>query len=193
MASSKGQFSDAAGNSASRNDQSSTGEVSLLEFLDSTQLNCLNEAPQHGIKKILSREKTVSDSFLKSDVDEQLLLNIYFNQAVRVRSIVIQSSDSASGPKDIKLFTNRPSIGFEDVEDDKEASQIFSLTKDDVKDGKKIPVKFVRFQSVNSLHIFVASNQDDEEETKIDSLNIFGVPVHATKDLRELRKVPEEQ
>jgi len=193
MASSKGQFSEPAGNSASRNDQSTTGEVSLLEFLDSTQLNCLNEAPQHGIKKILSREKTISDSFLKSDVDEQLLLNIYFNQAVRVRSIAIQSSDSASGPKDIKLFTNRPSIGFEDVEDDEEASQVLSLTKDEVKDGKKIPVKFVRFQSVNSLHIFVASNQDDEEETRIDSVNIFGVPVHATKDLRELRKVPEEQ
>jgi len=193
MASSKGQFSDAAGNSTSRNDQSTTGEVSLLEFLDSTQLNCLNEAPQHGIKKILSRGKTVSDSFLKSDVDEQLLLNIYFNQAVRVRSITIQSLDLASGPKDIKLFTNKPSIGFEDVEGDQEAAQILSLTEDDVKDGKKIPLKFVRFQSVNSLHVFVASNQGGEEETRIDSLNIFGVPVHATKDLRELRKAPEEQ
>jgi PITH domain len=107
--------------------------------------------------------------------------------------------DLVSGPKDIKLFTNKPSIGFEDVEDDEEAAQILSLTEDDLKDGKKIPLKFVRFQSVNSLHVrdnihltshinryvdrglyvqvFVASNQGDEEETRINSLNIFGVPV----------------
>jgi len=182
-----------ASNSAPRNDPSPTGDRSLLEFLESNQINCLNEAPDHGIKTILSgKGKTISESFLQSDVDEQLLLNIYFNQTVRVRSISIQSSTAASAPKDIKLFINKPSIGFEDVESDEDASQILSLTEGDVKDGKRIPLKFVRFQSVNSLHIFVASNQDDEEETRIDSLDIFGIPVQVTKDLSELRKAPEE-
>jgi len=181
-----------ARHSASRNDQQPAGDVSLLAFLESNQINCLNEAPQHGIKKILPTSEASPGAYLKSDVDEQLLLNIYFNQTVRVRAISIQSSNSASGPKDIKLFINKPSIGFEDVENDNDASQILSLSQDDLKDKKKYPLKFVRFQSVNSLHIFVQSNQGDEEETIIDSLDIFGVPVQVTKDFSELRKATEE-
>jgi hypothetical protein len=41
----------------------------------------------------------------------------------------------ANAPKVIKLFTNKPSLGFEDVEDAKEpeASQIIQLSEDDVK------------------------------------------------------------
>ena len=43
--------------------------------------------------------------------------------------------------------------------------------------GKRIPLRFVRFQNVNSLHIFVASNQGGEEETMINSIDLFGLPV----------------
>lgn len=53
------------------------------------------------------------------------------------------------------MFINKPSIGFEDVESDEDASQILSLAEGDLKDGKRIPLKFVRFQSVNSLHVRV--------------------------------------
>jgi len=174
----------------------SAGDVSLLEFLDSAQLNCLNEADEHGVKSILSNKgKNKGSSYLQSDADEQLLINIPFHQTVRVRSISIQSEDLANAPKAIKLFVNKPSLGFEDVEDAKEpeASQIIQLSEDDVKDGKRINLRFVRFQNVNSLHIFVASNQGGEEETKINSIDIFGLPVQVTKDLGGLRKALEEQ
>lgn len=179
-----------------KGDASSAGDVSLLEFLETNQLNCLNEVPEHGIKTILSNKgKTTAKSYLQSDTDEQLLLNIYFNQTVRVRSIALTTSTPSNAPKNIKLFINKPSLGFEDVEDAEEpqASQVLELSEDVVKDGNRIPLRFVRFQNVNSLHIFVASNQGDEEETRIDTLDIFGVPVQVTKNLSELRKATEEQ
>lgn len=52
-------------------------QVSLLEFLDLSQLNCLNEDSTHTLKSILDqKERNKSGSYLESDADEQLLLNI---------------------------------------------------------------------------------------------------------------------
>jgi len=51
--------------------------MSLLEFLDLRQTNCLNEHIEHNIQQLLSTKKrNTSDAFLQSDADEQLLINI---------------------------------------------------------------------------------------------------------------------
>jgi len=117
-------------------------------------------------------------------------LNIYFNQAVRVKSIVLHTANSQQGPKLIKLLVNRVAIGFEDVEDaeEPEAAQVLELSEGTVKEGQSIDLRFVRFQSVNSLHIFVSSNQGGEEATRIDAIDILGFPGVVTKDLSDLKK-----
>ncbi|KAI0057109.1 DUF1000-domain-containing protein [Artomyces pyxidatus] len=173
----------------------SRADVSLLEHLDLSQLNCLNEVDTHTLKDIVSsKSKNTTSSYLLSDADEQLLLNISFNQTVRVRSIVIQSSSPEQAPKLIKLLVNRPSIGFEDVQDadEPEAAQIIELTEEQVKEGKPIPLRFVRFQTVNSLHIFVGSNQGGADETRIDAIDVRGVSVEGNRDLSGLRQQQEE-
>jgi len=150
----------------------------------------LNESSNHPFKAIVaSKSRNSSGSYLLSDADEQLLLNIPFNQAVRVRSIVIQSSSAEQAPKRIKLLINRPSLGFEDVEDadEPDAAQVLELSEVDVKEGKRIPLRFVRFQAVNSLHVFIASNHGDRDETRVDVVDVFGVPVETTKDLSGLK------
>ncbi|KAI0798130.1 PITH domain-containing protein [Abortiporus biennis] len=156
-------------------------EKSALEHLELSQVNCLNEAGEHTLRSIVaSRKKNTSPStYLLSDVDQELILNLHFNQLVKIRSIVIQSSVESQAPKTIKLFINRPAIGFEEAGDavEPDAAQIFELTPEQVKEGKKIPLRFVRFQAVNSLHIFVASNMGDEDETRIDAIDIFGAPL----------------
>ncbi|KAF8344336.1 PITH domain-containing protein [Cantharellus anzutake] len=177
---------------ASSGEGSSSDSVSLLELLDVSQLNCLNESEEHGVKGILSaKRKNSSSSYLESDADEQLLISISFIQTVRVRAISIRTDPPSSGPKKIKLFINRPALGFEDVEDaeEPEASQIIELSDEIVDKGSKIPLRYVRFQSVNSLHIFVSSNQGGEDETRINSIDVFGVPVqlsavHLTPDFK---------
>ncbi|KAF9062049.1 DUF1000-domain-containing protein [Rhodocollybia butyracea] len=169
------------------------GDVSLLQFLDLQQLDCLNESTDHNLKSILSSKKlNTSESYLESDADEQLLMNIAFNQSVRVKSIIIKSNDVAHAPKKIKLAINKPSLGFDDVADAKEpaVAQILELDEETVKEGKPVVLRFVRFQSVNSLHIFVESNHGNEEETRINAIDIIGVPVETTKDLKGL--IPKE-
>ncbi|EJU05502.1 DUF1000-domain-containing protein [Dacryopinax primogenitus] len=171
-----------SGDSSSKGKDDLVDTVSLLEFLDPSQLNCLNEAEQHGIKGVISNKgKNKSGAWLESDADEELLLNIYFNQAVRVRGLVIQAKELPQGPKKIKLFLNKPALGFEDVEDveEAEAAQVLEVTEENLA-GKPIILRTVRFTRVTSLHIFVASNHGDEDTTRIDAIDIFGMPVETT-------------
>lgn len=167
---------------------------SLLEFLDTSQLNCLNEAVQHPLKPILEgKVRNTTDKYLLSDADDQLLLNVHFNQPVRVRSVAITGTNVSQAPKRVKLMVNRSSIGFEDVEDAVEpaVAQTLDLTEEQVEEGQKIALRFVRFQNVNSLHIFVESNQGEEDKTRIDSVDIFGTTIETTRDLRELKSTKE--
>ncbi|KAL0564844.1 hypothetical protein V5O48_017194 [Marasmius crinis-equi] len=179
----------AGGGSSSSKDK---GDVSLLQFLDLQQLNCLNESPDHPFKPIVEGKSLNQDGakYLQSDADEQLILNVAFNQTVRVKAVVIKSSEASKAPKTIKLAVNRPSIGFEDVQDAEEpaVAQIIHLTEEDVASGKPIPLRYVRFQGVNILHIFVLNNHGDEEETIISGIDVIGTPVETTKDLSGLKQ-----
>jgi len=50
---------------------------------------------------------------------------------------------------------NNPNIGFEDIENANEpqVAQILELTEEQVTNGTPIPLRFVRFQAVASLHV----------------------------------------
>ncbi|THU95103.1 DUF1000-domain-containing protein, partial [Dendrothele bispora CBS 962.96] len=167
------------------------GDVSLLQYLDLQQLNCLNESTEHTLKDIVSEKKlNTGEAYLESDADEQLLLNIAFNQSVKVKSIIIKSNEPEKAPKSIKLAVNRPSMGFEDIEDAVEpaVAQVLELSEEVVKEGKPVALRFVRFQNVTSLHVFVGSNHGSEDVSRIDAIDVIGVPVETTKDLSGLRQ-----
>jgi len=171
---------------------SSSGEsskVSLLEYLDRPQVNCLNESSEHTLKSILSgTTANTTAAYVESDADEQLLMNIPFNQAVRVQAISIKAGELAHAPKLIKIAVNNPHIGFDDIEsaNEPQVAQVLELTEEQVTDGSPIPLRFVRFQAVSSLHIFVASNHGGEDETRINAIDVLGLPGQVSR-VDELR------
>lgn len=63
-------------------------------------------------------------------------------------------------------------MDFSDAETSSPAQEL-TLSSQDVK-GEKLELRFVRFQNVRSLHILVKSNQENDETTRIDSIDIFG-------------------
>lgn len=88
---------------------------------------------------------------------------LQFNQSVRIRSIVIHTADAPHAPKTIKLAINRPALGFEDVESaaEPEMAQVFEeLSPDDIANSRRIALRYVRFQSVTSLHVCFMSSYE---------------------------------
>ncbi|KAK4685886.1 thioredoxin 1, partial [Tremellales sp. Uapishka_1] len=148
--------------------------ISLLPYVTSKGLTCLNEAKDHGLKSIVGNDAGPKGrSYLESDVDPELLISLPFNETVKIKAISIFSGVSPSqAPKNIKLFINHVSLDFADASSLAPAQE-FTLSPEDIK-GNRIDVRFVRFQNVRSLHILVQDNQEDEETTRIDSLDIFG-------------------
>jgi len=158
------------------------GYRELSEFIEMQQVNCLNEHQGHTAKSMLG--KTGS---LKSDCDEQLLIEIPFHTPVKIHSFRLIVKDNDLAPKDIKLFVNRGKLGFNEVED-VPSTQDISLTAKDIGENALIPVKFVKFQKISNLQIFVENNQSGGEVSQIDSLQFFGVTEEST-NMKNFQKV----
>lgn len=131
---------------------------------------CLNQEATHPIDNALNWG---NDAFLQSDADEQLLINVEFQQPVKLSALNLKGVDQESAPRNVKVFINRPNIGFEEAEDD-EATQSIELGQDESTSDAKTDLKFVKFQRVNTLQIFIANNHGDSEITKLKSLQFFG-------------------
>lgn len=82
-----------------------------------------------------------------------------------------------SGPKDVRLFVDRPNYSFSDAEAAASSQDIVVTKAQLMNTGTAIPLKFVKFQNVHSLTIFISSNQDDSDVTGISSIELFGFPI----------------
>ncbi|KAJ2720747.1 hypothetical protein GGI07_004428 [Coemansia sp. Benny D115] len=157
------------------------GHGDLTKLVIKTQSECLNQNDDHPLENVF----TEGDSFLESDVDEQMVLHIAFNQTVKLHSIMIKAPlDKA--PKSVKLFANRSDIGFDDAES-AEATQELELTEENYKSGGVVNLRYVRFQNVNSLSIFVADNLGGDDVTAITQLAFIGTAVN-TSNVSDIRQ-----
>ncbi|PNH10353.1 hypothetical protein TSOC_002935 [Tetrabaena socialis] len=162
----------------------------LLEHIDWSQLECLNEQGLHTATNALKQGYREQDElYLESDTDEQLLLNIRFNQRVKLQSIVIKAIDADKAPKSVKLYSNRPHMGFSDTSS-VPCAQELELTPAQLK-GDPIPLKLVKFSNVDSLSVFVESNQGGEETTKLCKIALFGSSGEVF-NVAEIKKQGEE-
>ncbi|KAL3151546.1 hypothetical protein ABBQ38_012542 [Trebouxia sp. C0009 RCD-2024] len=170
---------------------SQSGQADLLEYIDFRSVECLNQQPAHPIGNALKQGyRDDQGLYLESDTDDQLLIHIPFNQAVKLNSLVIKSSETkGKGPRQIRLFKNTPSIGFGEAES-APAIQEFELTEKDL-EGEALTLRFVKFQSLTSLSIFVANNQEDEDTTQIQKIAIFGQSGE-TMNVADIKKAGEE-
>ncbi|KAI7822824.1 galactose-binding domain-like protein [Kickxella alabastrina] len=148
------------------------GHADLTKLVMKTQSECLNQNDDRPLENVFSE----GDSFLESDVDEQMVLHIAFNQPIKLHSIMIKAPLDRA-PKHIKLFSNRSDLGFDDAETS-EATQEIELTEDMYKSGGVINLRYVRFQNINNLSIFVADNLGGDDVTVINQLAFIGTAVN---------------
>lgn len=159
------------------------GMMDLLPFLDKTRCECLNEQDSHSLEHALNPK----GGYLASDADEQLVLNVAFNQVVKIHSLRIEAPED-KGPKTIKLFVNLPSTPDFDYCEREAGEQSFTLTPQQLTGQDLISLKFVKFQKVTNLTIFVADNQEGSDCTQIHRLTLIGIPINTT-NMNEFKRV----
>lgn len=148
----------------------SLGETCVNEHI--TDVECLNENHEFPVKNLFAR----GDATLKSDTDHQLLIKIQFRQPVKISGLRFTAVNEESMPTDVKVFINQPHMGFGEA-DDTPSTQDLCLNSETCNlAGKKdaiVPVKYVKFQNVSDLQIFVSENAGSEV-TELKLLEIFG-------------------
>ena len=72
-----------------------------------------------------------------------------------------------------------PSLIFPPQESDP-GTQVLDLTPEQVAEGTVVPLRFVKFQAVNNLSIFVPGNFGGDDKTIINKITLYGCPVNTT-------------
>ncbi|KAJ4822270.1 hypothetical protein Tsubulata_006375 [Turnera subulata] len=164
------------------------GQVDLLDCIDWSGIECLNQNSSHSLINAIKQGYREDDGLsLESDADEQLLIYIPFNQVVKLYSVVVKGPEE-EGPKTVKLFSNREHMGFSNV-NDYPPSDTAVLSPENLQ-GKPVILKYVKFQNVRSLTIFIEDNQSGSDVTKVQKIALFGTTVETT-DMKSLKKIED--
>ncbi|GAB7349477.1 hypothetical protein MBLNU459_g0189t1 [Dothideomycetes sp. NU459] len=138
--------------------------------------------------------------WIESDTDEQLMLYIPFQSTLKVHTLHITScppadDDDVMRPRSIKLYTNKSNVLSFDEAESLPATQTIELQPSDwdAKTGTaKIELRFVKFQNVSSIVIFVADGEGEGEKTRIDRVRIVGESGEK-RAMGKLEKIGDEQ
>lgn len=198
----EGGFGEASGSSSGaggwRGAALPRGYTDVTDQVDVRGLDLLNSDSEFGGVRTLfetsqpssaGKGKATGESksdWIESDVDEQLMLYVPFTSTLKVHTIQITSFPRKTDeeddevplrPKTIHLYTNRQhNLGFEEAEDIA-PTQTFELKASDwdEKTGTaKLELRFVKFQNVYSLVLFVVDGDGEGEKTRIDRIRIIG-------------------
>ena len=151
------------------------GCMDLGTLIATGDSQCLNESDEHRLAGALNR----GDGYLRSDCDEQLIISVRFTQAVRLHSLNIRAP-ADTGPKNLKVFVNSPCAITFDQAVSMESAQMIELSSDVITaadDSSLVQLRFVKFQNVTELTVFVADNQSGGDVTQIDYIGFIGYPV----------------
>lgn len=156
-----------------------------------------------GKGKGAASDSDTKKDWVESDVDEQLMLYIPFTSTVKLHTIQITSLPSKADddddetpvrPKTIRLYTNRQhNLGFEEAEDIPATQTIEVKPEDwDEKSGTaRLELRFVKFQNISSVVLFVVDGDGEAEKTRIDRIRMIG-EAGEKRDMGKLEKIGDD-
>lgn len=145
---------------------------SLFQRIDTEKVQCLNESVDGSGKTVFKpwEDRLDVSQFVESEVDHELLFYVPFTVPVKLKGVVIIGGEDSQHPKDLKIFKNRPLLGFDAVMG--EADQTVELSKD-YNGSIEYPLKVARFNSVTSILLFFPTNYG-AENTRIYYIGLRG-------------------
>lgn len=182
------------------------GYSDISEEIEKTALDIMNSNTEAGNVRVLYEETEPgkdpkAKDWVESDTDEQLMIYIPFRSTLKIHSLHITSlpppnddnEEEIARPKKLKFYVNRPNIvGFEEAESITPTQEVdISPESWDKKTGTVvINTRFVKFQSVFSLTIFVEEGEEGCEKTRIDRIKVVG-EAGEKRDLGKLEKIKD--
>lgn len=134
----------------------------------------MNELVEPASFEALNSPALSINSVIKSESDEQMILRVAFQSPVKLKELTFRAAQPENGPRKVLVFANVASCpSFDDVVDMK-AQATLELTIDQLRGAIPVPLRYVNFQNVRSIVLFVESNQSDSESTQIDQLVFWG-------------------
>ena len=181
------------------------GYDDVSSSVESPGLDFMNVSSEAGGAKSVFESSAPSKAadkkdWIESDTDEQLMLFIPFQSTLKVHGLHITScppadDDEVMRPKTIQLYTNRSNVlGFDEA-DGVAPTQTITI-EEGMWDAKtstvRIDLRFVKFQNVTSLVVFVVDGDGEGEKTRVDRIRIIGESGE-TRKMGKLEKIGDEQ
>ncbi|KAI1341447.1 PITH domain-containing protein [Xylariaceae sp. FL0016] len=208
----EGGSSSGAGGMSWRGADLPRGYTDISDVVDVRGLELLNADTDFSVRTLFNKNKPAAldksksageeKDWVESDTDEQLLLFTPFNSAVKLHTLQITSlppadsdddDDTPMRPKTIKLFTNRPhNLGFDEA-DDINPTQTIEIGEDDWNSNgtASLGLRFVRFQNISSLVIFIVDGDGDSEKVRLDRIRLIGESGEK-REMGKLEKIGDE-
>jgi len=139
--------------------------------------------------------------WVESDTDEQLMLFMPFQSMLKLHTLQITSlppqdddddDEVPMRPRKIKLFTNKPhNLGFDEAED-MASTQTLELSEKDwnAEGTATVPLRYVKFQNITSLVMFVVDGDGDGEKVRLDRIRLVG-EAGEKREMGKLEKIGE--
>ncbi|KAK3310720.1 PITH domain-containing protein, partial [Chaetomium strumarium] len=181
----------------------------ITDQIELQRCELLNYDPEAGNVRVLfdaakpsalSGGKGTAKDWVESDTDEQLLLFMPFQSMLKLHTLQVSyvaddddDEDVPMRPRTIKLFTNKPhNLGFDEAEDLSATQEIQLSEKDWNAEGTaNIPLRFVKFQNITSLVVFVVDGDGEGEKTRLDRLRLVG-DAGEKREMGKLEKIGDE-
>ncbi|KAE9418731.1 hypothetical protein Angca_008872, partial [Angiostrongylus cantonensis] len=158
------------------------GQSDITSLIDKKQMECLNGDDATPLAGFLEGENV-----LRSDCDEQLIISLPFIQPVKVHSIMLKGIDGKA-PKSVRIFSNLPKTLDFDGASSLEAVQVLEFTEKAQTEPEVQQLKYVKFQNVTNIQLFIQNNHGGGDVTEIEKLKIFGTPLSGM-NMNEFRRV----
>ena len=135
-------------------------------------MECLNQDSECTLEKMVAKVAP-----LKSDCDEQLIINLTFGEPVKVNGLkfISSSASKASRPSTVRVFLNERNVLFSNVNN--------LAPRDEVKleyqpgEQGEVATAFLprsRFMACYQFTIFITGNEDEEDVTILDGFDVLG-------------------
>jgi thiol-disulfide isomerase/thioredoxin len=157
------------------------GQIDLLPFISVSSSEILNDVDSEAFRLMFSSPD--NNHKLVSDCDEQLIINFVFNRPVKIHSIAIKGPGNEA-PKTVKLFANVPvTLDFDRAQNSEGIQTI------DCSEGELHQLRYVKFQNVQNLQLFIADNIGGDDRTVVSSIKFYGQPVEQLTNMEDFKRV----